>query len=326
MSKTKAISSLLIGLSMVGALNANAASDIVLSKKIKKDLQTKINRDLNLLDSFKFAKEADPATLKLMGLSSLNAATASDWLNQRVSYIIEENAFSIFNLLIKKSVYVERKNVQYPDADIIPYSMSAEIFQDIDNYVIDHEATVTDADGGGMTVMSNVGAALYLGGKQKEVQYGLKVSRGFLRPSTKVDITSPRTGIIQIGEGLFAPGLTINKENPDALANSIFRLGTFFHEARHSDGHGKSLGFTHATCPKGHDYEGAPACDDNLNGPYTVGEHMMAEMSKACTDTNCSARDKELLKLMVIDSASRILTTTSKGEKATWWDDAPESL
>ncbi|MGZ3806833.1 MAG: hypothetical protein ACXVCE_02005 [Bacteriovorax sp.] len=294
------------------------ASDIVLSKSIKADLRSKIERDLNLIEGFKFKGEANPLTLKVMGLSALNAQTATDWLNQRVNYIVSENALSVFNLLVKRAIYVDRKDVDFPYANIVPYSMAKDIQR---NYV---ESDNVDAQQG-FTVMSNIGSALYLSGKNSRQVYGMKISRGFLKTREKVAVTSPRTGIIQIGEGLFAPELTVNKDNADALANSIFRLGTFFHESRHSDGHGKSLSFMHVTCPAGHDYEGQPACDENLNGPYTVGALMMAEMSKAC-DENCSEKDKETLKLLVVDSAGRILMTTHKGEKSTSWDATPESL
>ena len=297
---------------MVAATTVNA-SDIMLSKTIKPDLRSKIERDLNLIEAFKFKSDANPETLKVMGLSSLNAQTATEWLNARVNYIISENALSFFNLLIKRVVFVETKNVDFPNSKIIPYSMDKQIVQNGLNAE------------GGFTVMSNIGSALYLAGKQQSQVYGMKVSRGFLHKSEKVAVTSPRAGIIQIGEGLFAQELTVNKENPDALANSIFRLGTFFHEARHSDGNGKSLSFMHTNCPEGHDYAGMPACDENLNGPYTIGTLMMAEMAKAC-DEDCSEKDKETLKMLVLDSASRIMKMTHKGEKATAWDASPESL
>ena len=297
---------------MVATTTVNA-SDIMLSKTIKPDLRSKIERDLNLIEAFKFKSDANPETLKVMGLSSLNAQTATEWLNARVNYIISENALSFFNLLIKRVVFVETKNVDFPNSKIIPYSMDKQIVQNGLNAE------------GGFTVMSNIGSALYLAGKQQSQVYGMKVSRGFLHKSEKVAVTSPRAGIIQIGEGLFAQELTVNKENPDALANSIFRLGTFFHEARHSDGNGKSLSFMHTNCPEGHDYAGMPACDENLNGPYTIGTLMMAEMAKAC-DEDCSEKDKETLKMLVLDSASRIMKMTHKGEKATAWDASPESL
>lgn len=309
---------LMIGaLLSVAALNTTNASDIMLSKSIKSDLRDKIERDLNVIENFKFAGKANPATLKTMGLFTLNAASATDWLNQRVNYVVSENALSLFNLLVKRVVYVERENVDFPNAHIIPHSMQNEIRK---NYV---ESGFNAEEG--FTVMSNIGTALYVGGKNERQVYGMKISRGLLRKAEKVAVTSPRAGIIQIGEGLFAPELTVNRENEGALANSIFRLGTFFHEARHSDGNGVSLGFMHSLCPAKHDYEGQPACDENLNGPYTIGALIMAEMAKTCEDS-CSEKDKQTLKLMVLDSANRVMTITSKGLKSKEWDDRPEGL
>lgn len=299
------LSSLLV---TTAILNTSNASEIMLSKSIKPELRNKIERDLNVLENFKFSAKANPMTLNVMGLSALNSSTATEWLNQRVNYVISEKALSLFNLLIKRVVYVETKNVDFPNADITPYSTGGVNAEE------------------GFTVMSNIGSGLYYAGKKERQVYGMKVSRGFLHRSERVAVTSPRAGIIQIGEGLFAPELTVNKENENALANSIFRLGTFFHESRHSDGNGSSLGFMHAICPAHHDYEGQPACDENLNGPYTVGALMMAEMAKACDESTCSESDMQTLKLLVLDSANRIMTTTHKGEKARVWDATPESL
>lgn len=307
----------LIAATLILAASAATASDITLSKSIKSELRKKIERDINLLDSFKFKSEASKETLKVMEMTTLNAQTASNWLDKRVNYVVSENALSVFNLLVKRIIFVDQSDVDFPNAGVTPYSLGQMI---VKNYV-----EKLNADEEGFTVMSNIGTALYFGGKSERKVYGMKISRGLLKKAEKVAVRSPRAGIIQIGEGLFAPELTVNKENRDALANSIFRLATFFHEARHSDGNGQSLGFLHTNCPAKHDYAGQPACDENLNGPYTVGTLMMAEMSKACEE-NCSEKDKQTLKLLVLDGANRILTTTHKGEASTAWDATPESL
>lgn len=299
--------------SLIAAATTVNASDITLAKNIKKDLRNKIERDLNIIENFKFKGEGSALTLKVMGLSTLNGQSAAGWLNQRVNYVISENALSTFSLLIKRVIYVDKQDVDFPNANITPYSMGA----NFETTGLESQKT--------FTVMANIGTALYINGKKQKTVYGMKISRGFLHRSERVSVESPRAGIIQIGEGLFAPELTINNQNPDALANSIFRLATFFHEARHSDGNGLSLGYTHATCPSGHNYEGQAACDENLNGPYTVGALMMAEMSKACED-NCSEKEKQTLKIMVLDNASRILPITHKGEIAKEWDPTPESI
>lgn len=286
------------------------ASDIMLSKSIKSGLRTKIERDLKLLSAFKFKGDTAEENLKLLGLSSLNAATAEDWLEERVNYVIEENALSPLKLLLKKSIFVERENVNFPNPGILPHALAT-------SHMSEEEE--------GIVVMSNIGAGLYMAGKAERKVYGMKISRGLLKSGLKVAVESPRTGIIQIGEGLFAREVTVNNNNPDSIANSINRLGTFFHEARHSDGNAKSLGFAHVKCPAGHDMEGAYACDENLNGPYTVGAVMTAEMLKGCNDS-CTEREKEILKIIILDSQGRVLKTTKTGQPTTNWDPTPESL
>lgn len=300
---------ILASLLATSAVSAHA-SDILLSKSIKSGLRTKIERDLSLLSAFKFKGDTSEQTLKLMGLNSLNAVSAEDWLEERVNYVIEENALSPLKLLLKKSIFIEREGVLFPNPNSVPHALAT-----------GHLA----AEEEGMVVMSNIGAGLYMAGKAEKKVYGMKISRGLLKPGLKVAVESPRTGIIQIGEGLFAREATINNNNQDALANSINRLGTFFHEARHSDGNASSLGFAHTKCPAGHDMEGAYACDENLNGPYTIGAVMTAEMLKSCNDS-CSEREKEILKIIILDSQSRVMKTTKTGAATTNWDATPESL
>lgn len=305
----------LILASLLATTTLAQANDIVLSEKIKNGLMKKIERDMSILDNLKF-QEANPRTLEVMGLTALNTNTASKWLNDRVNYVIEENALSIFKLLVKRAIYVEQDSVAYPNGNVLPYSQNPANQFLAKDFVAKEE---------GMVVMSNMGAALYMGGKSEKKLYGMKVSRGLLKKQIKVTIDSPRAGVIQVGEGLFDPRLTVNPENEKSMANSLNRLATFFHEARHSDGNGVSLAFAHSKCMAGHDMEGQYACDENLNGPYTVGAVMMTEMIKSCDET-CSPRDVEVLKAIALDSASRIIHTTRKGVPATDWDAAPESL
>lgn len=287
------------------------ANDIYLSEKIKNSMRNKLLNDMTVLDNLKY-KEANPRTLEVLGIPALNTASSVKWLNDRVNYVIEENALSLLKLLIKKTIYVEQEGVSFPNGDILPYSQ-------------DPRNQLTTAEEQGVIVMSNMGAAMYMSGKSNRTLYGMKVSRGLLKKQIKVVIDSPRSGVIQVGEGLFLKQLTVNNDNPGSVANSLNRLATFFHEARHSDGNGSSLAFAHSKCPTGHDMAGAYACDENLNGPYTVGALMTTEMLKACDDS-CSEREKEILKLIALDSAGRVMKTTHKGTQATDWNAAPESL
>lgn len=295
------------------ALSAHA-NNITLSKGIKNHLRDKIERDMNVLDNLNFKSNADEGTLKLMEMTALNSTTAADWLEKRVNYVIEENALSVLKLLIKKTIYVERERVTFPNDGVVPYSLDPK-----------NKASSLFNEEEGVVVMSNIGAGLYMAGKSDNKVYGMKISRGLLKKGIKVAVESPRAGIIQIGEGLFMKEITVNNDNPNSIANSINRLGTFFHEARHSDGNGSSLSFAHSPCPANHDMAGAYACDEGLNGPYTVGATMTKEMLKSCEDT-CTPREKEILKIIILDSQNRIMHTTRKGTPAEVWDAKPESL
>ena len=297
---------------------ATKASDIIISESIQPKLSANIASDLNLIETIHFNEKANPLTLDVMGLETLTGQSAKSWLNERVSYIISEDALSFNNLILRNALFLQDSGVQYPHADVLPYSLNDQsqinIFEKPDGNNSEKS----------FTVMNNIGSAIYMGGKKSNEIYGMNISRGF-KKTDKVIINSPRIGIIQIGKGLFARELMVNNRNAKSFANSIFHLGVLFHEARHSDGNGKSLAFAHAICPAGHDYAGQAACDENLNGPYMVGALMMAEMTRA-SEGQCSLKEREMLKLVVVDSLMRVLKTTHTGEASTKWDATPETL
>lgn len=277
-------------------------------------MRVKLERDLSVLSELKFSSTTSNSTLNLFKVDKLSSENIKQWLEDRVHYVIEEKAFSVLKLLVKKVVFIEKENVQFPHKNEIPFALDPT------------HSSIMDSEDEGVTVMSNTGAGLYLAGKKDNIVYGLKISRGLLKAPLKPVAESPRVGIIQIGEGLFGRQLTINNDNQESIANSINRLGTFFHEARHSDGHGVSLAFAHSICPKGHDLENLAACDENLNGPYAIGAAITLEMIKACGD-ECTPREKEMLTINALDSLSRVLKTTNKSKKpTTFWDETPESL
>lgn len=158
------------------------------------------------------------------------------------------------------------------------------------------------------TVMTNIGGALYLGGKMENILIGLQVD------NDTISIKSPRVGVLQVGEGLFYEGFLINPKNPESKANSISRLGTLFHEARHSDGNGKSTGFVHTKCPAGHSYEGHFACELSGNGSYSVGALSERHLTKNCAD--CSTEEKTVLAAAIADSFDRVFDKTKAAERA----------
>lgn len=307
----------LLPLSLLLTSLSVSALDITLSKSIKSDLRSKIEDDLTFFETIKFDDEAMPETLKLMGLETLTNESATQWLNARVKYIVSEKSTSKLSQFFYNNVYVSQKNIDYPNPTIIPYPN-----QDL---VIPEKNPVNHSGDEPTTILNNLSSSFYIGGKLERSIYAMKISRGFFKKAERVEVLSPRAGIVQIGEGFFDIDLEVNREDINAYANRIFRYSALFHEARHSDGNGESLGFLHAVCPKGHDYEGALACDEMLNGSYAIQAQMIRELSKTCED-NCSERDKQMLKLVAIDSANRILLKTHKGEKTKAWDPKPESL
>lgn len=286
------------------------AAEFTYSENVTNDQMKAIDRDLNVLKNMKF-KPASSRTLQVMGVNNLDSASASKWLNERVNYIIAEKDATIKRILLGLAIYTEKDFQIYPNPGSNP----------LDNI---NELTSGLEKAEAVTVMSNIGAGVYMLGKQQQKLYGLKVSRGLLKKQRRIPVTSPRVGIIQIGEGLFMKRFAINKNDDNAVSNSLSRLSTFFHEARHSDGNGASLGFAHAICPDNHPMAGNAACDTNLNGPYTVGALMTAELAKSCD--SCSVAEVEELKMRALEEQSRVLPVDKKGTRSVDLDDRPERI
>ncbi|MDO9181438.1 MAG: hypothetical protein Q7U04_03475 [Bacteriovorax sp.] len=288
------------------------ASEIMLSKNIKPEHASLIRKDLTVLENSKFEMEPNPQILKVMNLESFSAQSIAEWLNKRVHYILSENDLKSIPIIQKNKVFIQRYS-DFPNSNMSPYSLDTSVTK------------IDSASGNSLKIMSNIGSAIYQSGKLQNIVYGISIKKGLFGKAENIIITSPSVGVIQIGEGLFYPRFMINRNKPEAYSNSIFRLTTFFHEARHGDGNGISLGFMHAICPIGHDYQGLPACDENLNGPYKIEALMTAEMTKNCED-NCSLIEKEALKILILDKANRVLKTTHKAEPSKEWDPTIEEL
>jgi hypothetical protein len=157
-----------------------------------------------------------------------------------------------------------------------------------------------------------MGTALYQYGKElrdqnPDVNYlVVEVNNGW------VHVNNQRNGIMQIGPALFDPNFMANPSNPYAYANTAMRVDTLFHEARHADGNevSGSYGFSHINCPSGagvaKEFIGKPACDDNANGPYTIGAQVLKAYIAKC-GAYCSVQDKSVLQAVMLDSLSRVV-------------------
>lgn len=215
-----------------------------------------------------------------------------DWLDTRVTYIIPDLSGGD----LQSRIQMITPGYSYPNREM----------------PVVEKPTRSLEDAGAKTLMSNMGGAIYIAGKMASSILGFQVG------PTHFPVLSPRIGIVAIGEGLTSPKLLPNPSNPKALANTLSRMTVYFHEARHSDGNGKSLSFAHAVCPSG-DYRGLNGCDRNLNGPYRIGAEIGRLLLAACK--SCTPRDRMVLKALVQDSFSRIIFTGTTG-----WDETPEEI
>lgn len=223
-------------------------------------------------------REAEPELLTLLKTKDASPQSIKTWIEERTQYIIPENAN------IKQRAVEMRKNWTYENPGIIPEQFS-------NKHLLAKEKAYL--------VMANMGALLYIAGKKLNSLIGLEVNGHGV-----IGITSPRTGILIIGEGF---SKTVAGKYSSVAAP--FHVATLAHESRHSDGSGKNIGFIHTKCPDGHDYEGYFACDSMSNGPYKIDALIIKSYYRSCAD--CSLVKKELLKALYIDTESRVLPTAT---------------
>lgn len=208
------------------------------------------------------------------GLSRVDGENMHNWLLNRVKYIIGQD------YELNSRNIVAKKGHKFPSTPLPELSA--------------HQAA--------LVIMSNVGSAVYLSGKFDNTLFGLKLD------GETVYGKSTRMGVLQVGEGLFYEKFQINA-NPLSAANSISRLGTLFHEARHSDGNSKHTGFIHDKCPTGHAYAGLAACEASSNGSYSLGAYAERNLLKNCK--TCSVEDKTILTARIADNFGRIVVATN---------------
>lgn len=247
------------------------------------------------------AIEAQDSKLgKVLGVSRVDNESLLGWLEERVRFIVP-GSFDV-----RRSQTLVSSRYAYPNEGV----RTGEGFSSRSESPFNSESDVK-------VMMTNVGAFAYLLDKEEGALYSIN-----LGSLGQLNVTTPRIGIIQIGEGLFAEDYGTLFKKPWGMVSVINRLSTFFHEARHSDGNGNSLSFTHATCPSGHTYEGHAACDRNLNGPYVIGALVIGSLERSCT--GCSVAEHELLRLLRIDSLNRVINTQDL--ETTAWDATPEGV
>ena len=147
----------------------------------------------------------------------------------------------------------------------------------------------------GSVIATNIGGSIYIIGKKQQT-LGMATVNGKSMP-----VLSPRVGIVQVPNTFFEGSEDASKQ----LIGRLLRITTLFHEARHSDGNGLSLGFLHDVCPKGDLLEGKLACDKMENGSYGLEARLQRVLSRNCV--SCKTEDVEILRLMSLQNFSRLI-------------------
>lgn len=259
---------------------------LVYTSSVPSEQKDRLNKDLDILSGLSLTDSSGELTA-IYKLPALTNATLQKWLADRAHYIIASED------PLDDGTLHQVKAVAYPFPNEKPEMGDGTNEEDEENIV-----------------MSNMGGLMYLLGKQSNAQIAFDmVGVG------PVPVLSPRVGIFRIGAGLFQPmAEDLPADSINGFVDSIFRLGTLFHEARHGDGHGKTMLFVHAVCPAGHDYDGVHACDTPANGAYRTGALFVRAVREGCA--LCSAGENDSLDVLVADLESRIMSPLADGQVA----------
>lgn len=291
-----------------GVIAKDALNKITLAANLTKTEQKRMQADLHYLH-VSSVRSNDEFVTKVLGIPEANNQSLTAWLNDRLQYIVGKSK-PLDALLVDSG-----ERVAYENPEILP-----DVVLDLLPGLKGAFSQISSDEERGTTIATNVGSLGYLFGKISKTG-----TQAIDIPGVgHVVMRSPRTGVIQAAKGYSISLLDfygIRGSDPNSEGNKINRLSTLFHEARHSDGHGKSLSFMHTKCPEGHDLAGMSACDNNLNGPYLVGATTTAIFLQTCT--TCSTPEKEALRLAAIDSAGRI-SVADENAPGAYWDATPE--
>lgn len=286
---------ILVGLSLQNARAQTQIETIAVSDAVAANQVGRLQSDFDYLKTLSILTP-DPELLKLMQITDASPDTLLNWMEARVHYLVDEN------IDVKARIGGLQMNYPYENPGILPTletptKTPGNAF--FDTFIASTPVAKAPEI---FTVMTNIGFGLYYGGKLNQVLLSLNISG-----VGTIHLTSPRVGIVKVGKGLFAQMFEDSSIQPDAKPYIAMRLGTLFHEARHSDGNGKTLGFSHATCASG-DFTGYAACDRNLNGPYQIQAKFVKTLITNCP--NCTLGDTHSMQTLVADAASRQILVT----------------
>ena len=274
---------------------------VLLASGIAEGAQILLERDFAAIEKLEFA-QPDPELLRVLGIREASSVELTRWMSERMGYIVSAD---------------EELTPVYGGAAVYPYP--DQLPEDGGSAGLAMPGT---HGANGNVIMSNDGVDLYAAAKKRARRVSV-----VLPGAGALEIGSPRVGLFRIGPALFDPNYYYKRDHfviaPDSRLASLKRITTLFHEARHSDGHGRSLGFSHGLCPRGHALQGAYACDRSANGAYAVGALVAGAVLESCKD--CDAHERAVLSVLASDSWDRVLVEAGAAGAA-YWDAEPETL
>ena len=248
--------------------SAYALKEIKVSQSVSDKLVEKFNYDFQLLQQLDLNESKDPKFLSELELKQWKTTELISWFKKRVSYIL-----SPYDIELRNS------DGAYISSDFSYSNDSTTIFTNLSLEAIKKAQFDSSEKFTSLRVLL----------KDTSVSYIVK--------------PSPRKGILLMNEQKV---YQIENQTQLYLHESFYRLGNFFHEARHSDEMIHQKSYKHIQCPSGHDYEGQNACDQNLYGSYHVEASLLKNILRACN--NCQRWDSIRIKTRILDSISRVIT------------------
>ena len=256
---------------------------IEISNKINRFNKAMLNADLDFLQTISNWKSPSHEELLAFGLKESTPKSLVNWLTQRVSFIVP--ASTSFNLPIITNNLAKT----YPSSHMLPGNLY--------NLFLIHDENRN-------SIMANLGTSFYLLGKNKNQSLSYSIKKHFPARGMYLPIMSPRVGLLEAYPAFFSNKSSLSGKG-NQPSDRIMRLSYIFHEGRHSDGSGETLGFYHRECPIGHDYAGLFACDTPSNGSYRVSAIFLRNAIEACL--SCTEGHKEALRLAYFDARNRIV-------------------
>lgn len=256
---------------------------IIISKEFSDSRVQMLSEDLNFLSRMNSWEAFDQDEQMAFGFVENSNKNLLSWISERVRYLIPLD--SLGNV----DIHFGTEEKIYPHQDSLP--------GDLENiyFVLDREAD---------TLMSNLGTAYYLFGKRARRSISVNLSEHFSILEDPIEMTTPRKGIILFHENFFKSTLYVSRYGRED-SDRILRLSYLFHEGRHSDGSGVSLGFYHKRCPPGTDYAGLLACDRASNGAYNLGAIFIKKSLEVCQ--GCGEVEKDILRMNYFDNKARVI-------------------